>query len=277
MAPDIIVIGAFKAGTTALHQYLAQHPSIFMTHVKEPNFFAFDEQLTLNVEDFPVRSWHEYQSLFDAARIGQLKGEASPAYLHSPISAERIYSRLPNVKLIASLRNPVDRAYSHYVQNFRAGRTRLSAEEGFNAREFWLNASLYADSIARYEERFSGQLKVILHEDLNRDAAFVVNELFEWLGLSRKEDLNTKQRYNSGGVPKSRLVQTGLHFLRTRKIFKELLPPAVRARLATLRDANLKAAPPLPEGERSRWQAYFREDVLRTQDILDLDLSSWLS
>jgi hypothetical protein len=276
LLPDLLVIGAFKAGTTSLHHYLGQHPRIFMTRVKEPNFFAYERNGVGKGTDFPIRHIDDYERLFDEAESGQLVGEASPGYLHSPIAPARIHSYIPGAKLIASLRNPVDRAYSHYLMNYRTGRTRLTAEAAFDAREFWVGASCYADALATYRRLFGNQLKVILYEDLISNAGETVNGLFEWLELSPMHDIDTSQRHNPGGLPRFRLVHHGFEFVRNRALIKRLVPPGVRVRLARFRNANLQAAPSLPEPEAARWREHFREDIERTQDILQMDLTGWL-
>jgi hypothetical protein len=257
LLPDLLVIGAFKAGTTSLHHYLGQHARIFMTRVKEPNFFAYDENSVANPTDFPITNIDDYERLFDEAKPGQLLGEASPGYLHSPIAPLRIHSCIPNGKLIASLRNPVDRAYSHYLMYYRIGRTQLSAQAAFNAGGFWVDASLYADALATYRRLFGDQLK-------------------EWLGLSQMTDLDTTERHNPGGLPRSRLIHRSFELVRNLPIVQEFVPSRTRARLARIRNANLKAAPTLPEPEAARWREYFREDIHRTQDILKMDLARWL-
>src|SRR5918995_5717493 len=118
MLPNFIVIGAAKAGTTSLHWYLAEHPAVFMTPVKDPSYFAFglDEHGKLlwgdlDVHYFNVRSWTEYQRLFDDAGDATAVGEASTMYLECPQSADRIRKALPDVRIICSIRQPVERAY----------------------------------------------------------------------------------------------------------------------------------------------------------------------
>lgn len=276
MRPDIIVVGAFKAGTTSLHHYLGQHPQIFMTRVKEPNYFAYEGGLTSPSSDFPVITLEDYEALFAEAEPGQLLGEASPGYLHSAIAPERIHQLAPNAKLIVSLRNPVERAYSHYLMNYRTGRTRLSPAMAFDASEFWVSASFYAEALNMFKQLFGEQLKVILFEQLSNDGDLVVNQLFEWIGLPQIDHIDSAQRHNPGGIPKNRFVQSSLEFLRNRSVVKKMVPPKIRTRLAKVRNANLKPAPALPELERARWQAHFSEDIRRTQDIVGMDLSSWL-
>jgi hypothetical protein len=114
--PNFIVIGAAKAGTTALYWYLAEHPAVFMSPVKETNYFAYgldDEGRLLwgdpEVHRFPVKSLSEYQELFAEAGDALAVGEASTMYLECPQSAARIRELLPATRIICGHRDPVER------------------------------------------------------------------------------------------------------------------------------------------------------------------------
>jgi hypothetical protein len=117
MLPSFLVIGATKSGTTALYDYLRQHPAIFMPALKEPRFFLYDGS-----EDsarFPVRSLEEYEALFAPVTTETALGEATPQYLTSWAAMERIHETLPGARLIAALRDPAERAFSIYLMNLR--------------------------------------------------------------------------------------------------------------------------------------------------------------
>src|SRR4051794_34967159 len=126
MLPNFLIIGAAKAGTTSLYHYLRQHPDVYMSTIKEPNYFCFEEQLP---EYAPVRTLAEYESLFDGASSQPAVGEASTQYLNSAAAPRRIANILPNVRLIVSLRNPADRAYSSYLGRVWGGRERAGVSE----------------------------------------------------------------------------------------------------------------------------------------------------
>ena len=124
--PNFIVIGAAKAGTTALYWYLAEHPAIFMSPVKETNYFAYglDDAGQLRFGDpdvhrFPVKSLAAYEALFAGAGDAVAIGEASTMYLECPQAAARIHDLLPATRIICGLREPVDRAYSDYLMYLR--------------------------------------------------------------------------------------------------------------------------------------------------------------
>ena len=133
--PNFLLIGAGKSGTTAIYRYLQAHPQIYMSALKEPQFFAIAGQ---PISDFPdlrgyeqevVTDLQSYEQLF-ARFAGEVAiGEASTWYLYNPQALDRIQQSLPNVKLIAILRHPVERAYSHFLFNRGIGREPLSSFE----------------------------------------------------------------------------------------------------------------------------------------------------
>ena len=130
--PNFIVIGAAKAGTTVLYWALAEHPAVFMSAVKETNYFAYgvDDTGRLlygdpEVHHFPVQSLKDYERLFADAGDAVAIGEASPIYLECPQAAGRIRALLPAARLICGLRHPVERAYSDYQMSLRSRGQRL--------------------------------------------------------------------------------------------------------------------------------------------------------
>ena len=115
--PNFLIIGAMKSGTTALYYYLEQHPQVYMSPVKEPNFFCSEEN---SDGDFATRLG-AYQDLFRDVSGEKAIGEASHCYLYEPEAAARIQEYITDAKLIAVLRDPVDRAYSHFLHMVRNG------------------------------------------------------------------------------------------------------------------------------------------------------------
>src|SRR5262245_47722132 len=114
--PNFLIIGANRSGTTSLHRYLGAHPQVFLPRIKEPHFFMVDgieippDRPDARTMARMVHTYDEYQALFDSAAGKDAIGEASTGYLCHPNAPLRIHARLPNVKLIAILRNPVERA-----------------------------------------------------------------------------------------------------------------------------------------------------------------------
>ena len=125
MLPNFFIIGAAKSGTTSLYKYLTGHPQVFMSPVKEPCFFSTG----LGGADDPlgpepptlIRDWDAYRQLFAAVTTETAIGETSANYVYEPQTAARIHRYLPEARLIVSLRDPIDRAYSHFLMASRFG------------------------------------------------------------------------------------------------------------------------------------------------------------
>ena len=281
--PDFIIIGALKAGTTSLHYYLRQHPEIFMPELKELRFFAYDDDnpdhRTKVPRIFPVTTEEEYKSRFSSATHLQIAGEASPTYLNSPIAARRIRGLIPNSRVIASLRNPIDAAYSQYQMSYRGGQIRTSpgdwdADEG----DHFVQACLYYEKLRRYFDVFPReQIKVILFDDLISDPVETMRDLYRFLGVSDFTP-DVSRSYNTGGVPRSRAL-FGLYKNKAlRRMLTPLLPSAVREKVRTIRSATLKRAPKLPEATRAKLARFYESDVIHLGELVGCNLHDrWIA
>ena len=127
--PNFLIIGAPKSGTTSLYRYLNQHPQIYMSRLKEPHFFLYDRNCVPNCTDRVgllrqremVKRLSDYEKLFQGCGNAISIGESSIRYLYSQDACENIYRRIPKVKLIALLRNPVERAFSNFLRDKKRG------------------------------------------------------------------------------------------------------------------------------------------------------------
>lgn len=206
--PDFIVIGAQKSGTTALYDYLSQHPACVPALKKETHFFDVHHARGLGWYRayFPLK--RDMQRVSDAHGTRAITGEATPYYLFHPHVRQRIHAVLPGVKLIVLLRNPVDRAYSHYQHQVQRGREPLAFEQAIDeeinrtARDraamqsdphanpsrvrhySYLARGVYADQLAQWLGYFPRErLFVASTEDLRADTAGVFGRVLEFLGL----------------------------------------------------------------------------------------------
>ncbi|MDH3640307.1 MAG: sulfotransferase, partial [Gammaproteobacteria bacterium] len=225
--PTFIVIGAARSGTTALYTYLKQHPEIYMSPSKEPNFFAFEgEQLDYqgsgaNFVNNAVTELSVYQSLFENANDERARGEASPLYLYIPKAPERIHHHVPKALLIAVLRNPIDQAYSHYlyarrevIEPLEDFVSALKAEEG-RAQSNWMPMFQYShfpryyQQLSRYFSYFpADQIKLFLYEDFLNKPQHVLAEIFRFIDVDDSFVPDLSYRPNAGGVPKSHFFQS---------------------------------------------------------------------
>jgi len=200
--PDFLIIGVMKGGTTSLFRYLAKHPQINPPFRKEIKFFDlhYEQGLSWYRAHFPLKV---------KMSNGIITGEATPYYIFHPLAAQRIAKDLPNAKLITILRNPVDRAYSHFNHMVRVGRENLSFEEALDKEEKRLSheeEKIIADpgyltfkhlhysykARGRYAEQISTWLKLfpreqmafLSSEELYSDPSSVYGKAIQFLGLS---------------------------------------------------------------------------------------------
>ena len=300
--PNFLVIGAGKSGTTSLYHYLRQHPQIFMSPTKEPKFFALEgvgiyfrgpgdqEVMTQTADNRSVTEIGAYERLFDGVRGEKAIGEASPIYLHSPQAPARIRHHIPDAKLVAVLRNPVERAYSAYLHQVRDGREWLGFREALRAeegriRDGWApgwryrRVGFYFEHLSRYYELFGAEkLRVYLYEDLSESPVSVSQDIFRFLGVDGSFVPDTSLRHNPSGIPKSKaLVALIKRPNPLKSAARAILPEKLRKRLsASLQTRNLSKAPPMPEEARRELVEAYREDVLRLEGLIGRDLSGWL-
>jgi hypothetical protein len=289
--PDFLVIGAYKSGTTALHHHLRAHPGLFLPERKEPNHFAFagdTAPFTHPAAAGSVRDRSSYDALFAGAPAGSVIGEVSPAYLAVPGSCDRIRAALPAVRLVAVLRNPVERAYSDFLMYRRDGTEPepafLHALERQSARDAatdptsrYVSTGFYAQQLEPYLQAFPRErLHLLLHEDLRDDREPTLAGLFEFLGVDPDVALDEQPPANVSGEPGS----AGLRLAyAVRRRVRDHLRPVIPAGLKRRVDAQLErrlVRAPMPPDARARLIDTYREDVLRLAAILDRDLTSWL-
>ena len=288
--PNFLIIGAMKSGTTALYYYLEQHPEIYMSPVKEPNFFSSQEQE--NAAD-AVTNIGAYQQLFRGASGKKAIGEASHSYLYDPGAAAEIRRYVPEAKLIAILRNPIDRAYSHFLHMVRSGTEPLDdfaqalQEEGagiHKGRTFqdYIRRGLYYDQLKRYFGMFPReQVRVYLYEDLSEAPISTVQDAFRFLKVNDSFVPDVSLRRNVSGHPKYKTLDGLLRRQsRIKHAAKIYLPARMRWRLSKafddLKTRNLVEPPPLQTEVRRRLISVNREDILKLQDLIHRDLSGWL-
>ena len=298
--PNFLLIGAARAGTSALYHYLWQHPQVFMSVVKEPNFMAFPDGVPafagpeddLTVARRSITDPVAYRQLFARVRRERAVGEGSTLYLYSKTAAARIRELVPNVKLLIILRDPVDRAYSSFLHMVRDGREpcatfeqaldREGARVSANWSHMWHYArmGLYAEQVYRYAKCFRAeQLAVFLYDDFQRDPQQILRKAFEFLGVDTSFVPRLGVRYNVSGRPRSaRLHQFLTANGPVARAVKAALPVRLRRRMKNaVMSSNLDVAvPPLAAAIRQRLKAFYREDILRLQDLIGRGRWEWL-
>ena len=294
--PNFLVIGAMRAGTTALYRFLMQHPRIYMSPIKEPKFFALENHPL----DFlgpgdrarmrrDARTTQEsYRELFRGASTESAVGEASTFYLYSTEAPVNIHRRAPNMRLIAVLRHPAERAYSAYLHMVRRGFEPLRdfhaalQAEAERSRAGWApdnwhyrQMGFYATQLERYFSLFDRkQVRVYLYEDFCADPVGTLQDMFRFLGVDPEFVPDVSLRYNVSGIPRSRRLQALIN--RPRTALGKPLPEAWRLRIGlAVQRWNLTRPALGDEVWRDLLEGY-REDMLRLEDLIRRDLSGWL-
>lgn len=292
--PNFLIIGAAKAGTTALHTYLQQHPQVYMTPDKETNFFAFEgENLNFQgpgdeaINQFSLTTLESYQAEFQNVSKEKAIGEACPLYLYHPKAPEGIRSYIPDVRLIVILRNPVDRAYANFLHIVRDDREpcrdfdlALQQEEKRikdNWEWFWhyIQLGYYNEQLQRYYQIFDRQqIRVYLYEDLCQNSLALMQDIFRFLDIDDNfiPDLNI--RPNKSGMPKNLLFHQLLTKPNPLKSFlKPLFPSILRQKI---QHQNL-TTPQISSEAKAFLKELYRQDIIKCQDLIDRDLSLWLN
>jgi len=278
--PNLFLVGAAKAGTTTLYDELSQHPAIYMSPMKEPHFFSRIEPASRWEDFFPhVSDEDDYLALFEGATNEELVGEASTSYLWDSQAAERIKHAVPEAKILIVLRDPVDRAYSHYWNDLREGLERRSFLEalteeqqrpglgGWGVTSLYVDCGRYADQVARYLDGFGVAVCVSFLEDLVADRSSAMARIYSFLGVEPANAAAAPGRMNSVTLPRNRLSRALLANGRVRRLARATVSRGARSRL---RGALLKEAspPPMESEARSLLTQIYRPDVARLTELL---------
>lgn len=178
--PNLFIIGAMKSGTTSLHEYLNDHPEIFMSEVKEPGYFA-------ECMNYYPKELDWYESLFDSVQDEKIIGESSTNYTKLPICTEvveKIQAYNPQARFIYLMRNPVDRIISHYWHGVKYGDERDDPLIAIRKKAEYTSFSDYAMQLEPYIETF-GEDKVytLSFENFIKDTEGELRLIFDWLGV----------------------------------------------------------------------------------------------
>ena len=300
--PTFVVIGAMRAGTTTLYYDLLNHPQVRMARVKEPNFFVFDGTRTDlpltrdGIERMRANSVIEagpYHQLFQGAHGARAVGDVSPAYLYSSLAAKQMRAAVPDLRVIAILRNPVDRAYSAYLRRANvdpdpdvfvstAEREHKELAQGRKLPLYPLIVGgLYSQHLQSYFELFSpGHRMICIFETFWARYRSALEDIHHFIGVTAIPTAEARS-LNRSGVPRwsslDRVLRSGTKF---KALAKRYLPGrAVSALITTkqaIEDWTLRESLDLPEPVRSYlMDSYFDADIERVEDLLDRDLSLW--
>ncbi len=271
--PNFIVIGAMKAGTRSVYEYLRGHPQVFMSEPKELHFFVTEKTWGRGL------GW--YESHFSNTHRCAAVGEASPDYSRAPTYEgvpERMHRIIPDARLIYLVRDPVDRIQSHYQHELRKGRERRTPDEAVLEDPMYLAPSRYADQIDRYLEWFPReQLKVTVSEDLRLRRSETLRALFEFLGVDPAVVPSAVGTEFSRSADR-RITRPGLRWLRSSPVVARLARRAPQALLRVGRITTQSSddrTNQMSTSTRSELAARLAPDVARLRQFLGPDFDGW--
>lgn len=286
--PDFFLLGAAKCGTTSLHDYLRQHPELFLPYVKELNVFDTDE------EQFAAEI-DRYHTYFSEAGE-RIAGEATPSYFrHVDVVAprmRRLYGDAPP-RFLLLLRDPVARAYSHYLHNVSEGREPLSFEAALQAEQAhpqskwrawkgYFADGVYADALAQWFEVFPRErFLILLSHNLARHPEEVLQRIFRFLKVDPEVSIDTGKRLNQTGEQQSRMLGQLLGRMPVDALewVRQWIPKPIRLRIEQFirRRSTGSDRPTLNPALEHKLRQRYDPHIQQLATLIGRDLSEWQS
>jgi hypothetical protein len=287
MKVDFFIVGAPKAGTTSLYHYLNQHIEIEMSSKKEPDFFSnssLKEQRLYYAKD-RIDTIEKYHRLFKKDDV-ILRGEASVSYLFYEDVPDKIITYNPDAKIIIMLRSPIDRAFSHYLMDYKLGLNSESFDAIIKKKSKHKNANLfyqqyiqlseYTKQIKRYLEVFDRQnIFFIDYDEFKNKTSEIVNCVILFLGLKPNFQDSFKRKYNTYNKPKNSLIRYFYSFVFLRKILVKVFPRSI---IKIIRDLLFRSdqRPKLQQATRDFLKKHFESDIKELSNLLKKDFTKWI-
>ncbi len=282
--PSLFIVGAAKAGTTSIYSYLAQHPDVFMSSVKEPHFYSrvrpSAEQRA--IMRHIVSDEAEYRRLFEGSEGFRVIGEASPSYLWEQGTAHRLAETHPDARIVAVLRDPVERAFSHYLMDLKLGVQSLPfleaveadekrKEKGWGVSHLYLELGFYGEQLERYFAVFPAEkLLVLTFDELTNSRVETIARLFEFLNLEPADPsrIDLDAVHNRFAAPRGWLARRMLSSDLVRSVGDRLPRPFRRAVRRRVLERHGVDKPKMAEDERSYLRSRYDADTRRLEELL---------
>ncbi len=268
MLPTFLGIGATRAGSTWLARNLDEHPDIYIPWAKELVFFDIDENYAKGID--------YYQSLFPKWKGEPVVGEVSPGYLSSVAATTRIKQHLPAAKLICSLRNPLERTYSHFwlVKAKFPIPQEVTFEEMLQSNPDLIDFSLYYQHLERYLRSFPReQLHLYLFDDVETAPQKVIKEVFQFLEVDDTFVPSYLHNKVNAATTMSKFARSKLLWYVTRVLRR--LSSRTASVQKVIESYNAQPIPPMKTETAHNLKALLKKDVQQLQDLLRIDLSMW--
>ncbi|MCS4150735.1 sulfotransferase domain-containing protein [Salinibacter ruber] len=285
--PNFLIIGAEKSGTTWLYDRLRRHPDVFMPSVKELHFFNSRNSNLEPADTYASKGleWYEYH--FRNVDGEAAVGEATPMYLCDSLAPARIREVLPDAQLIACLRYPTDRAYSHYWMAHGKDHVRKDFKELVRERDpRFVERGSYGEQLNQYLSHFDrDQILILIHEEIFEEPSRTLNRVCSFLDVSdtffQNEHWITEKVHPSSterSIVLHRAIGAIAKWMRCHKGTRRLLDWIKSMGMASwLKKANKKPRqyPEMPSGVRKELDVYYTPTVRRVENLLGRRIESW--
>jgi len=296
--PNFLIVGAAKSGTSSLHNYLNQHPEVFMPSynkegmkVKEPRFLIKD--LVQHRLHNGVWTIEEYQSLFEDVKDEKVIGESTVLYLfYYKHAIKNIKHYLgEDVKIIIILRNPADRAYSafqHVSRGFKENNSfeesleietgRMESEENLTPMVMYKEMGMYYQMVKAYKESFKN-VHIIFYEDFRDNIESEMNKTYNFLEISSDFEIDFIKRHNVGGKrwKDKKMKHLFMKDNPIKSILKSVLPKKFKKEMRNnLVNVSTNKVVPMREKTRKGLNDYFKQDLEKLSELLNKDLQHWI-
>ncbi len=280
---NLFIVGAPKASTTSLYYYLKTHPEVYFPNLKETNYFSHQEiiEQKLYYKAKITKSERGYLNLYSQHESQKILGDASVSYLYYPNIPNKIFRYNPEAKIIIILRDPIQRAFSHYLMDYRLGHVREKFINIFHQetkfplqyQQYFL-ISKYYNQVKRYLEIFNDNVKILYFKDLQKDSKTFMKEVCRFLEIKTYDSMSYDKKHNPFVVPKNLFWNHIYSNSFYRIIVKVLFPNSVR-KLFKRRILLESKKPILDSAVRNELIVFFKSDILNLEKLIKKDLSAW--
>ena len=277
--PNFFLMGAPRSGTTSLYEYLKNTKGVYLPHIKETNYFSVSINLDLLILKV-IRDKKKYLNLYKDVKDEIAIGDPTPLYLWDPKAAKLIHDVTPNAKIIITLRDPIERAYSHFLMLVSYGKDShpfsesikksLKAPPDYSGRV--VECGLYYEQVKRYLDLFGkDQVKIYIYEEFFKDPHYYVKEILEFLGVNEEPPASVGEIHNPLREPRGKIVEKILQSKSIRKAGKKILPRSAGPALKVIFGKKTDKSPMQLEA-RELLEKIYKEDVKKLENLLGRSL-----
>ena len=274
--PNFFIVGGARSGTTSLYEHLKQFESIFLPSIQEPRYFSPNVNPDLFMTK-TIRSKDKYLALYKDVKDEIAICDCSPTYLWDKDAPYLIHEQVPDAKIMMILRNPVERAYSHYLELYSIGtetddfktvvNKSLNCSKDYSDRV--IDCGRFAKQVQRYIDVFKREsIKIIIFEEFIKNTKQTIIEVLDFLNIdSNIEHLQFEKAYNQFVVPRNKFFKSLIRNNVLRKLGKNILPRNTLKKLKTITDKPVNK-PKMDLETRKQLEIIYQPDILFVENLL---------